>query len=89
MAGAGDEMFADSYPMREIEDGFFYEVDGSVSIFWPVPSPLFAALAARCSAACDVSAMLGAVCTSPCSGVLSLWGAAVILYFVTLHQLEC
>ena len=27
---AGDEMFADSYPMREIQDGFFYEVDGKV-----------------------------------------------------------
>jgi len=27
----GDEMFADSYPMREVEDGFFFEVDGSVS----------------------------------------------------------
>ncbi|KAK9825472.1 hypothetical protein WJX81_007211 [Elliptochloris bilobata] len=26
---SGDEMFADSYPMREVEDGFFYEVDGS------------------------------------------------------------
>ena len=26
----GDEMFADSYPMREIQDGFFYEVDGKV-----------------------------------------------------------
>ena len=26
----GDEMFADSYPMREVEDGFFFEVDGSV-----------------------------------------------------------
>ncbi|CAL5219025.1 g783 [Coccomyxa viridis] len=25
---SGDEMFADSYPMREIQDGFFYEVDG-------------------------------------------------------------
>ena len=23
-------MFADSYPMREIQDGFFYEVDGKV-----------------------------------------------------------
>lgn len=23
-------MFADSYPMREVEDGFFFEVDGSV-----------------------------------------------------------
>jgi hypothetical protein len=27
---AGDEMFADSYPMREVEDGFFWEVDGKV-----------------------------------------------------------
>lgn len=26
----GDEMFADSYPMREVEDGFFFEVDGKV-----------------------------------------------------------
>lgn len=25
-------MFADSYPMREVEDGFFFEVDGSVSL---------------------------------------------------------
>lgn len=23
-------MFADSYPMREVEDGFFFEVDGKV-----------------------------------------------------------
>lgn len=29
---AGDEMFADSYPMREIQDGFFYEVDGKVGV---------------------------------------------------------
>ncbi|KAK9820394.1 hypothetical protein WJX72_009903 [[Myrmecia] bisecta] len=25
---SGDEMFSDSYPVREIEDGFFFEVDG-------------------------------------------------------------
>ena len=25
-------MFADSYPMREIQDGFFYEVDGKVRL---------------------------------------------------------
>ena len=30
ISDAGDEMFADSYPMREIQDGFFYEVDGKV-----------------------------------------------------------
>lgn len=27
----GDEMFSDSYGMREVQDGFFYEVDGKVS----------------------------------------------------------
>ena len=65
--GAGDEMFADSYPMREIEDGFFYEVDGSVSIFAPAPSPLFEALAARCGAALYASTMLAAECLVSCS----------------------
>ena len=84
--GAGDEMFADSYPMREIEDGFFYEVDGSVSIFTPAPSPLFGA--ARCGAACDVSAMLGVVCTYLAAACRAL-GAAVILYCVMVHQLAC
>lgn len=27
----GDEMIADSYEMKEVEDGFFFEVEGSVS----------------------------------------------------------
>lgn len=26
----GDEMIADSYDMKEVEDGFFFEVEGSV-----------------------------------------------------------
>ena len=25
---AGDEMFADSYPVEEVHDGFFYQVEG-------------------------------------------------------------
>ena len=29
----GDEMIADSYEMKEVEDGFFFEVEGSVSPF--------------------------------------------------------
>ena len=28
---AGDEMIADSYEMKEVEDNFFFEVEGSVS----------------------------------------------------------
>lgn len=28
---SGDEMIADSYEMNEVEDGFFFEVEGSVS----------------------------------------------------------
>lgn len=27
---AGDEMFADSYPVEEVHDGFFYQVEGKV-----------------------------------------------------------
>ena len=90
-AGAGDEMFADSYPMREIEDGFFYEVDGSVSIFTPAPSPLFGA--ARC-----VQRFMLQQCWQQCALYLAALylaaacracGAAVILYCVTLHQLAC
>ena len=55
MFGAGDEMFADSYPMREVEDGFFYEVDGTVSIFVLAPFSVHAALTALCTAAYGVS----------------------------------
>ncbi len=43
---AGDEMFADSYPMREVEDGFFFEVDGSVRPARPASAGL---LACRCA----------------------------------------
>ena len=30
-AFAGDEMIADSYELKEVEDAFFFEVEGSVS----------------------------------------------------------
>ena len=30
MRHSGDEMIADSYEMKEVEDGFFFEVEGSV-----------------------------------------------------------
>ncbi len=46
---AGDEMFADSYPMREVEDGFFFEVDGSVRPAGPASAGL---LACHCSDNC-------------------------------------
>lgn len=28
---SGDEMFSDAFKYREIQDGFFYEVEGKVS----------------------------------------------------------
>lgn len=28
----GDEMISDTYDMNEVEDGFFFEVEGNVSL---------------------------------------------------------
>ena len=62
--GAGDEMFADSYPMREIEDGFFFEVDGSVSIFLLAPTLRLQDLHHLVAVQRVLCATFGAVCTS-------------------------
>ena len=75
-------MFADSYPMREIEDGFFYEVDGSVSIFAPAPSLLFAALAACCVQRFMLQ-LYWQQCTLYLAACAEPVGAAAILYCVT------
>lgn len=32
---AGDELLGDSYDINEIEDGFFYEVEGKVRLLQP------------------------------------------------------
>ena len=38
---SGDEMIADSYEMKEVEDGFFFEVEGTVSLFKRIFSTYF------------------------------------------------